>query len=331
MPYLLRGHGTAARRVHADDHGFHILVLGQLVQVLHHFTAYDGMFRGEGTELLVDDFAVGIVDGNLVALVLLLRLHVDHVAQRELVDVVVIVYAQLVLDHFLDLLGIHHAVDEAGLDVVVGIGKGNDAVAGQLVQLLGRHLSAVGHVLQHLLPDALEEHGALLAVGLAHVLAGDALHRALVFSNARTLIFHANLLVESCHIHALATQSAEVYHARLVQEHRVGCRGHVIALLHVLVGKGNDPLAALLEVNECVANLLGRGGCVERGCTALYVYALDLFLVLGLADRGDDVVEAHCFHVGLPEKHRKRILAFCLLVDDPVHFQHEHGVVFYLC
>ena len=228
VPYLLRGNGAAARRVDTQHDGLHLLVVSQLLQVFYHRRANDGVLAHEAAGHLVDDFAVGIVDGNLLALLLLLRRQADHVGEHHLLHILILSDAQLALDERTDAVGVHVAVDEVRLHVVVHVGKDHDAVVGQLVQGFGRHAAAVGHIVEHVLPDALLVGRALFAVIVAHVLARHLLHGALIFAHAGSLILHAQLLVEPRQVVALAAQTLEVNHARFVEEHAVGHRCHVV-------------------------------------------------------------------------------------------------------
>ena len=144
-----------------------------------------------------------------------------------------------------------------------------------------------------MLPDALIHGQALLTVVFAHVLTGDALNGALVFTYTCALVFHANFLIESGHVVAFATHTLEVNHAGLVNKQAVSNRGYVVAGLQILVGIGDNPFATLLEILQGIANLLGCGGRVEDGGAALNIYTLDVFVILGLLDGGENVIQTH--------------------------------------
>ena len=61
MPYLLRGVGAAATAVNAEHHGFHIVIVGQLVQVFAHHLSIDDMPLTHHTlSAAVDNIAIGI-------------------------------------------------------------------------------------------------------------------------------------------------------------------------------------------------------------------------------------------------------------------------------
>ena len=321
--YLLGGDGRPAGRVDAQHDGLHVVVVGQLVQVVHRLVADDAVLGGKEARLLVDDFAVGVVDGHLVALLLVGRRQTYHVGQHQLVHLAV--DAQPGLDGGLNVLGVHHLVDESTLDVVVGRGEGHDAVVHDLVYLFGAESrAALGHVLQHVLPDAPLVGVRLLAVLGAHVLAQHALDGTLVLAHAHHLVAHADLLVESRQELTLAADALQLDHRRAVQVQAVGHRGHVVALLAEVVGVGDDPLAALLEVLQCVAHLLCRRGGVDAQHAALQVDALDAVVGLGLAYAGHDVVEAHHAHVGAVQQHVEGRALLGALLHVAVELQHEH-------
>ena len=107
-------------------------------------------------------------------------------------------------------------------------------------------------------PDAVDVSLALFAVVITHVGACDTLHVTLIFTHARSLILDAQFVVETFHVVALSAKTLEVNHASLVQIEFIGSGADVVSPLHILVGICHNPLAALAEVNQCVANLLGR-------------------------------------------------------------------------
>ena len=67
------------------------------------------------TSFRIDDVAIGIVDGYLVAL-LLLAFHVLHISQRQLWDVLIFVQFQQLLDFVLYLVGIYQLVNQLHFD-----------------------------------------------------------------------------------------------------------------------------------------------------------------------------------------------------------------------
>ena len=215
--------------------------------------------------LAVHDAAIGVVDGNLIPVVVTLGFHVQHVCECQLVDIIVLADLQAFLDLGLEFLWEQNLINELRRQVVVGIGKREDTVVGHLVQLLRADLTALADLLQPVLPDAVQIGSALLTVVVAHARQGVALHIALIFTHLSSQILHTDLVVESLHVFALAAETLEVDLTFCVQIHLVGHGYHVVVGLHILVGVGHDPLAALLEVLQGVAQLLGSGGSVELG------------------------------------------------------------------
>ena len=248
-------------------------------------------------DLAVHDAAEGVVHGNLVAVFVLISLHVQHIGEGQLGDIVILAELQAIFDLSLELLGEQDLIDELRRQIVVGIGKCHDAVVGQLVQLFRRHLAALGNLLQPVLPDAVVVGGTLLTVVVAHTRHRITLHITLIFAYFGSHILHADLIVEPFQILTLAAETFEVDITLGVQVHLVGHGHHVVVGLHIHIGVGHDPLAARLEVLQGVAQLLGGGWSVELRQAAFQVDTLDIVVVLGLADAGNEVVKAHGTHV----------------------------------
>ena len=299
MTDLLRGNGTTTTGVHTEHHGLHVIVVSQLSQVFCRRLAHDAMATAiyQVRDLAVHDAAEGVVYGYLITVFVLISLHVQHVGEGQLGDNVVLAEFQAIFDLSLEFLGEQDLIDELRRQIVVGVGKCHDAVVGQLVQLFRRHLAALGNLLQPVLPDAVVVGGALLTVVVAHTRHRVALHITLIFAHLGGHILHANLVVESFQILALAAKTFEVDITLGIQVHLVGHRNHVIVGLQILVGVGHDPLAARLEILQGVAQLLGGGWSVELRQSAFQVDTLDIVVVLGLADAGNEVVKAHGTHV----------------------------------
>ena len=280
-------------------------------------------------DLAVHDVAESIVHGNLITVVVLVCFHVQHVGKGQLVDVVILVQFQSFLDFCLEFLGEDDLVNEFGGQVVVGIGKGEDAVIGQLIQLLGTHLAALSDLFQPVLPDAVQVDRALLTVVVAHAGQGVALHITLVLTNLRRQVLHANLVVESLHIFSLAAETFEVYITLCIQVNLVGYRCHIVVGLHILVGIGHDPLAARLEVLQGVTQLLGGGRRIKLRDATFQIDTLDVIVVLCLSDAGDEVVETHGTHVTHAEHGVEGRTLIGPFTDSPAEFDHKHGVVLY--
>ena len=97
-----------------------------------------------------------------------------------------------------------------------------------------------------------------------------------------------------------------------------------------MVGIGHDPFAALLEVLQGVAQLLGCGGSIELGHAAFQIDPLDIVVILGLADGGNQVVQSHGTHIVHAEHGVEGRTAFCPFTDRTVELNHEHRVFLYL-
>ena len=114
---LLRGYGTATGGIDAQHDGLHVIVIGQLVEVVDSLLANDVMLGGEHAGFLVDDFAIGVVDGHLIAL-LVCGGQGYHVAEQQLVDVVVEVGPQKAVDGWLYFFRIAECINESSFQVV---------------------------------------------------------------------------------------------------------------------------------------------------------------------------------------------------------------------
>ena len=219
--------------------------------------------------LAIYNIAVGKVDGNLLSVILFLRFDIEHVRDGQLWNVIILVQFQTTLDFGLDLLGEHDLVYEFSLDVVLVFGKGHDAVVGQLVQVFSLHLAPLSHLLQPVVPDTIQISLPLFTVIIAHARQRIALHITLIFTDFGHLVLDAEFVVESLHVFTFATKSLEVDHAMIVQVDLVGHGSHIIGSLHILVGVGNNPFAALLKLLQFIAQLLGSGGSIETGGASL--------------------------------------------------------------
>ena len=67
--------------------------------------------RQHASCLGINDFTIGIIDGNLFALFLLVG-HIGHLVQCQLVDMLVLINLQTLLDFAFHLVGIEQLVDQ---------------------------------------------------------------------------------------------------------------------------------------------------------------------------------------------------------------------------
>ena len=271
MADLLRGYSTATARVHAEHHSLHVVIISQLAQVLSRGSAHDTVSTAtqQVHGVVIYDIAVGIVDGNLLSVILFLRLDVEHVRECQLWNLIILVEFQAILDFCFDLLGEQYLVDEFGFDIILGIGESHDAVVSQLVQVFGFHLTTLGNLLQPVVPDTVQISLTLFTVVFAHARQSVALHITLIFTYFGHLVFDAEFVVQTFHILTLSTEALEVNHTMIVQVDVVGHTCHIVGCLHVLVGVCHNPLAALLELLQHITQLLGSGWCIETGGTTL--------------------------------------------------------------
>ena len=181
MPNLLGSVCGTAGRVDAQHDGLHIVIVGQFLQFLADFRSHDVVvLTGDARRLRVYDFAVGIVHGYLVA-ILLFALDADHFVQRQLVYAIVLINLQQFLDLTFHLVGEHQLVHQLQLHQLLGVGEG-DAAVGVGVQRVYADLTTLRHVVEYHLPDAVHVGCYLFAVGLTHLVGCHHFRGALVFA-----------------------------------------------------------------------------------------------------------------------------------------------------
>ena len=121
-----------------------------------------------------------------------------------MVDVIILVEFQTSLDLCFDLLGEKEFVNQFSLYVIIGLGKGHNAVASQFVQLFRLHLTTFCHLLQPVVPDARQVGGTLFTVVFAHPRLGVALYITLIFAHFGNKVFDTQFVVESFIVFTLA-------------------------------------------------------------------------------------------------------------------------------
>ena len=130
MTDLLRSHGTTATGVYTEYHCLYIVIVGQFTQILCSTFTYDTMTTAVQKVhcLTVDNATIGIINSNLLAVFLLLRFHIKHVRERQLIDIVVLVNLQTFLDLCFDLLREKNLVNELSFHIILGISESHDAI-----------------------------------------------------------------------------------------------------------------------------------------------------------------------------------------------------------
>ena len=292
VPDLLRGVGAAAAAVHAQHHGFHVVVVGEFLKVLAHYLRIDHVALAHGVAgAAIDDVAVGVIDGNLVTVVVV-SLHAGHVGEAQLADVVIASDFQQFLHLVFHLVGIEHAIDHflgnEGLGVVE-----SDEIVGIDVERVDGNLTAGGDLLEYVLPNAVDIGGDLLAVGVAHVVGSEDFRGALIGAHLGELHLYAKLGHQVLQKVGLRGYAMPVQHAFGVDIHLVGHRCQIIGGLGITVAIGDNPLAAFLEFGEGAADGLQRGIGVGGEHAGLDVDALDVVVVLGFLDGTEHIVETY--------------------------------------
>ena len=132
----------------------------------------------------------------------------------------------------------------------------------------------------------------------------------------------------SCHIFyilCLRGNTMPVYHTFRVDVDLVGNRCQVIASLGILVTVCDDPLAALLEVSQCITNFL-KCRIVRSQDTGFQIDSLHLVFILGLLDGRENVV--HTKVVELVSCQFTQPVVLNSVADLPLQLEHHHRIVF---
>ena len=295
MTNLLRCHSTTATRVHTEHNSLHIVIIGQLAQILCCCLTNNTVSTTVKHihSLIVNDASICIIDSNLIALLLLLRLDIQHIRERQLLNIIVFIQLQARFDFILNLLGEQHLVYQLCFHIVLSSSKCQQAVVYQLVKCIGLYLATFGHLLQPVVPYTIHVCLTLFAVVFAHTCKGVAFYITLIFTNLGHHVFDTKLVVESFVILAFATKTAQVNRALTVNKNLIGNGSHIIRSLSVIAGIAHNPLAALLEILQSVAQLLSCSRTIKSSTTTLDVYTFDILLVLSLTNAGYKIIQSH--------------------------------------
>ena len=173
------------------------------------------------------------------------------------------------MDSSLDLLRIQYLVDQLRGDIILRHRQHHDTIVGQLVQLFRIHLTALSNLLQPVLPDAIQISCTLFTVVVTHSRQCILFHGTLVLADLSHQVLDTQFIVQTLIVLSLAAKTFEVHHTFGIQEDTVSHTGYIIGCLHILVGVGHNPLTALLEVLQGVAQLLSRCRSIEGHSSTL--------------------------------------------------------------
>ena len=323
MPDLLGSIGRSTRAVDAQHHSLHVLVLGEILQVGTDLLCVDHTLTRRHGDHPIDDVAHSIVDGDLVAL-LVLRSSSQQVGHAHLRNLVIGRETQFFLHRLAYLVRIEQPIHHPHPHMVLGSSQRDEAVCVG-IKLLSREAAALAHGGDNVLPDAREVGRGLLPVRIAHLLARKHLRGALV---------RADL----CHLHAdiefgqqvldedrFRSQAVPIDLSLRIEIDLVGHRGQIISPLRIGVAIGDDPLSGLAELLQFATDGSERGVGIGGKRTRLDIDTLDFITLLGLADglrhRGksqlrDSVAEQRGEHVVVGP-----------LRERPRESEHQYGVV----
>ena len=261
----LGGKGAAAAGVDAEDDGLDVVVVARLADERRGRVAADLAGRLGA----VEDRAAGHDDPDPVALGLAAEPVVVHrlqiVGEGDLVVGVGVFVLTDELDEVLPHLDpgqglVGEAEVEGGLGgVAVGLVHQTREFVGVLVESLGRRAPRRGDILEVDPPEIAEP----LLVGLLrvfrHVVAEVGLDRRLVGSDLEDVDIETELVDALLVVHPVAAEALEDDGAHLVGDDLVGVGREVVGVLAVLIGDGDDLLAAGFEVDDRLTHVLELG------------------------------------------------------------------------
>ena len=208
-----------------------------------------------------------------------------------MVDGLILVKLQQFLDFTFNLVGVHQFVHHLHLNQLLLFAKCEETI-GVGIQRINADFAALRNIVEHHFPDACHIGGNLLAVRLAHLIGGHRFRSTLVFANLGQLVLYAKLSQHVLQEVRLCGQSVPVNHTLRVQENLVGNTTEIIGALSITVAIGDNPLAALLEVEQGLANGMQRSRRICSEDTSFNIDALDVFIVFCFMDGIDDFVQA---------------------------------------
>ena len=226
--------------------------------------------------------------------------------------------AALLTQFIANLIDIGQFVGQFGIKISTGVAQHHIAI-GIFFHLLGGQVARGGHILDHILPNVLQECRNLLAVGGTHFCFGEGFDGALELSDAEHLHLDAHLLQQVFVEHRLGGEAVPINHARGVHPQLVGHAGHIVCALRILVAIGQDELLALLEIHKGLADFL-EGSHVGADGAAFDVDALHALVGLGHADGCQNLVKPLLVHVHDTHEAGHRVVGR-LLFNDAVEAQ----------
>ena len=120
-----------------------------------------------------------------------------------------------------------------------------------------------------------------------------------------------------------------VDHALRIQVDVVCHTANIIGSLCVAVSIGYNPLARLLEIEQCLTDGMGRGWCVAAEDACFDIDAFDVVVVLCFLDGCQDVLQSQVL-AHLACQCGQRVSLYALFQLSGEH-QGKYGVLLYLC
>ena len=284
MGHRLGSRHSASRRVHAQDDGFHFVVLGSFGEGLDNVVAIDGC--GGAGALAGDHIAFSIDDGDVGVFGLLFQALCISFGLDDFA------YPVLGFEVVLYVLCKTQGVNESGFLGLVGQ-KACEAV-GHTGKVLGCEAPVGGHGGKCILPGAVDVGTDLLAVGIAHVGTGIYFAGTLVGTRGGTyqLHVHAQFVEQPFVEHHFGTQTAEIDGSGGVYGNGIGGGGQEVFGLGVGLAIGYDRLVAVVvEGFQGFLQLLGL--CpAEVAAAEVEVESLDTLVGGGIFNGAEQLRQA---------------------------------------
>ena len=120
-----------------------------------------------------------------------------------------------------------------------------------------------------------------------------------------------------------------VDHAAGIDPNLVGHTGQIVSALQILVAIGHNPLAALLEIDQSLAQRLYRGWRIGTEHARFDVDTFDLVAFLGFANGIEDFIQTQGRASAVHE--RTDHVAIASFFHDTVKVEHQDTIVGYIC
>ena len=186
-----------------------------------------------------------------------------------------------------------------------------------------------------LIPNAANILHRLHSVGVRHRSAEERLYRRFEGTDFEDLHLYADLLQYAGVVHLLCRKTFPIHRTGRIKTDAVRYRSYVVVGLTIVLSRSENPLAALLEIEECVTDRFGVRRSHHKLCS-IEPDTQDLVIVLRQTDVREDMIETdrlpfvitseryfgHCAH-----EFSKGACILCLLHQFALHLKTIDGLV----